>query len=58
MEDRRPAKIQQELSDITAGRPTSQELVFDPRSGQLTVTNQPSPDQVIATDTAESGYFS
>lgn len=57
MQDRNPNKIANELSKITDGRPTTEELVFDPRSGQLVVTNQPSPDQVIATDTAENGYF-
>ncbi|MGA5300093.1 hypothetical protein ACPCHT_09215 [Nucisporomicrobium flavum] len=57
MQERNPNKIANELSKITEGRPSSEELVFDPRSGQLVVTSQPSPDQVIATDTAENGYF-
>jgi hypothetical protein len=57
VQERNPNKIANELSKITEGRPSSEELVFDPRSGQLVVTSQPSPDQVIATDTAENGYF-
>lgn len=57
MQDSNPNKIADELTKITDGQPSSQELVFDPRSGQLVVTNQPSPDQVIATDAAENGYF-
>ncbi|MGH3829547.1 MAG: hypothetical protein ACRDRS_03695 [Pseudonocardiaceae bacterium] len=36
---------------------TGQELVFDPTTGQLVVTNQPSPDAVLATPTAEDGFF-
>lgn len=44
------------LRDITQGRST-QELVFDPRTGQLVVTSQPHPDDVIATDAAAGGYF-
>jgi hypothetical protein len=44
------------LRDLARGRST-QELIFDPRSGQLVVTSQPHPDDVIATDAAAGGYF-
>jgi len=50
------ATIDVALRDITQGRST-QELVFDPRTGQLIVTSQPHPDDVVATDTAAGGYF-
>lgn len=49
--------VDRALRDITRGRST-QELVFDPRSGELVVTSQPHPDDVIATDAAAGGYFS
>ncbi|MEU1883995.1 hypothetical protein [Micromonospora sp. WMMD987] len=55
-ESRQPAKIQETLTNITQGRP-SQDLVFDPRTGQLSVSSNPSPDDVVATNTAADGYF-
>ncbi|GHJ47572.1 hypothetical protein Cs7R123_49140 [Catellatospora sp. TT07R-123] len=52
----RPDKIEQNLRNMTEGR-SSQELVFDPRTGQLRVTSQPHPDDIVATDAAATGYF-
>lgn len=54
---RQPAKIEETLTNIAQGRPTTQELVFDPRTGQLSVTSDPGPDEVVATNTAADGYF-
>ena len=50
------ATIDATLRDMVRGRST-QELVFDPRTGQLVVTGQPDPDDVVATDAAAGGYF-
>ncbi len=58
-ESRRSADVER-LLEQRAGSgpsPTTQELVFDPSTGQLVVTNQPSPDAVLATPTAEDGFF-
>jgi hypothetical protein len=56
MDDNRPAKVQETLADIAQGR-HGNELVFDPSTGQLVSTNRPNPDAVVATNTADEGYF-
>ena len=57
-ESRKPGEIERLLEQRAgANPPTGQELVFDPQTGQLVVTNAPSPDAVIATNTADDGYF-
>jgi hypothetical protein len=55
-ESRRPDQVGEQLKDVAQGRESS-ELVFDPATGQLVVTNSPDPDGVVATDIAASGYF-
>jgi hypothetical protein len=56
MEDSRPAKVQETLAEIAQGN-RGDELVFDPSTGQLVSTNRPNPDAVVATNTANEGYF-
>jgi hypothetical protein len=58
-ESRRSGDVEQLLEQQAGNSPstTGQELVFDPTTGQLVVTNQPSPDAVLATPTAEDGFF-
>jgi hypothetical protein len=50
------ATIDDTLRDIARGR-CGQELVFDPRTGRLIVTDEPRPEHVVATDAAAGGYF-
>ena len=56
MDDTRPAKVQETLANIAQGH-QGNELVFDPSTGQLVATNRPNPDAVVATNTANEGYF-
>jgi hypothetical protein len=51
-----PARVEQELADTAHGSP-AQELVFNPCTGELSVTSVPDPDAIVATDPARDGYF-
>ncbi|MEH1965836.1 hypothetical protein [Nostoc sp.] len=39
------------------GTPQDQQLVFDPRTGELVVQTNPPPDAVVASTIAEEGFF-
>lgn len=58
-ESRKSDDVERLLEQRAGNSPfvTDQELVFDPTTGQLVVTNHPSPDAVLATPTTEDGYF-
>jgi hypothetical protein len=56
--DEDPTTVAQHMRDQAAGAaPTSRQLVFDPTTGQLAATSRPSPDAIIAANTADEGYF-
>lgn len=61
MATRNPQAIENQFEAIEQGRNNNQNLVFDPRTGELVVqsTSEPLPnaDAVIATQTAEKGFF-
>ncbi len=58
-ESRNPREIHKALQDrVQDIHPTvREELVFDPKTGQLVLTPEPSPDAVVATDIANVGFF-
>lgn len=58
-ESRKSGDVERLLEQRVGSSPfvTDQELVFDPTTGQLVVTNRPSPDAVLATGVTEDGYF-
>lgn len=58
-DSRKPGEVERLLEQRAGANPPvgGQELVFDPQTGQLVVTNTPSPDAVVATNTADDGYF-
>lgn len=50
--------VQGHLRDVAAERPTGrQELVFNPSTGQLVVSNQPSPDAISVNSINRDGFF-
>jgi hypothetical protein len=57
-ESRKPHEVEHLLEQrASSGRSGAQELVFDPTTGQLVVTNNPSPDAVVASQATDDGYF-
>jgi hypothetical protein len=58
-DSRKPDDVQHLLEQRAGSSPPAnvQELVFGPSTGQLVVTNRPSPDAVLATRTTDDGYF-
>ncbi len=57
-ESRKPTDVERVMEERAgAGRAGAQDLVFDPTTGQLIVTNSPSPDAVVASQATDDGYF-
>ena len=58
VESRRPNEVERVLEERAGSDPArTQELVFDPTTGQLVVSNNPSPDAVVASQATDDGYF-
>jgi hypothetical protein len=50
--------VQDHMLDVAAGRPTGrQELVLNPSTGQLVVSNQPSQDAITVDSINRDGFF-
>jgi hypothetical protein len=61
MANQNPQAIQEQLEAIEQGKNNHQQLIFDPRTGQLVVQSnseaKPNPDAVVADQIARDGFF-
>jgi hypothetical protein len=57
-EKRDPKSVATHLATSASGSPPPrQELIFDPRTGQLVVADRPSADQVAIETINQDGFF-
>jgi hypothetical protein len=61
MATRNPQAIQEQLEVMQQGNDNQQQLIFDPRTGELVVQSnseaKPNPDAVVADQITRDGFF-